>query len=371
MVNKKGPFSQFHTFDNLYGLVTNLIRFHRLFETKDEIKNESKNQDAEIFSNALEIPQQMIAKENIDSMQAHCSKDLVKIYINFRDFVYVELEKSLAHESYLENSYRVDFNKKEFQRVLDELLFFEKQKVVLFVELCRSNYKLWHKDNRMVDFHKRHRVKKLLEIVYFVYLYYFNLLSNFVRNTKGYYYSVSHRKFKSLNRENQEKIFKQKKKFEQIKHEFSNYLTNFYDFWISSVLRQHKGEGYNNNFYCLFFKVLRQYIQRGDGRMTLFDRVNSNFDFLGHNFKFKYIKVFYFGQENYFEGSRSPDENRTQSFDQWSLEEKETKDNCSNYNNYNVFNIFYYFLNKYYPDMTDEEGIAYDYYYQPLKSQAI
>jgi hypothetical protein len=275
-------------------------------------------------------------------------KDLdEKYFININ----IELDKNIRSETYFDNEFKVSLDCELLLDILDLIDVFDKKKCKYFTMICKSAlYNICKSEcSQFTKKMKMRKVTKMCNIVNYVYNYYYQLLNNYSRYKKGYYYSVSKKKAISLNAQNKDKIYMQYRKFISIKAEFEIYIKNFYNNWVDQILEKHKNTQWLENCLSKIYSFLYPYTCNINlERKELVEMVNQEFVFIHYEFNFKYIKPDYFIDENYFNYMQDF-ENETECIEQFHL-----------------FSIFHHYMGKKYPDMTDESGIAYENYYVPI-----
>lgn len=268
----------------------------------------------------------------------HAEKQDVSEIINSHhlNIIKNEIDKYILFEPHFKNEKCIFLPYDFFRELIFLSGFVTKKKFILFVQICKTCLYNFQKRESFIKSLHINKVLNNLNIIYYSAFYYFHLLNNYSRYQKGYYYSVSKRKFISLNADNEKKIMKQYHKFVHIVSELELFLDQFYNNWVHTVM----------NVYPTMFESIILHFQKKFcifvQEISLPERVNSDFRFLNFTIKLKNIKKNYFTNVNYFS---------YRSLLPFEMDEDD------------LFPIFYYFLNKILPEMTDYQGVPLEDYY--------
>jgi hypothetical protein len=306
--------SKFTDNDSLYTFVNRIIKMKKIYQ----------NDTYEIFISNL------------------CDSELNTNYITNINLI---IDKNIRSENYFKNDYFITLDSKLLFDILELINIFEKKKFIYYKYICKIA--LCNNTNNFIKKNTQ-KVLQMCNYIYYLYNYYYHLINNYSRYKKGYYYSISKKKAISLCEKNRNKIYQQYNKFYLIKLEFDAYLDSFYNNWINLILQKN----IEISFYDRAFKHISYYFKCIDyfninNKLNLHELVNSNYMFINYECDIKYIEQNYFLDENYFNYKNKMD---------------------YKYENIDVdlFPIFFYFMNKKYPNMTDDDGIAYENYYVPI-----
>lgn len=255
------------------------------------------------------------------------------------------IDKNIRSESYFQNDFCITLERKLLFDILDLINIFEKQKCIYYKYICKVALFMIQNNKNTVLKKNTPKVLQMCNSIYYLYNYYYHLINNYSRYKKGYYYSISKKKAVSLCEKNRNKIYEQHNQFYVIKQEFDVYLDNFFDNWIDVILKKNIEISFYERPIFYYFKCFEYF--NLNTKLNLQELVNSNYIFLNYECEFKYIEPNYFFDENYFNY-------------------KNNMENEHDIIDIDLFPIFFYFMNKKYPNMTDESGIAYENYYIPI-----
>lgn len=316
---------KFTSADDVYMFVTRILKIKKIYFSEN-----LNNFLANIYGNDLET--------------------------NYYTNINIEIEKNIRLESYIVNKYSIDLECNLLYDILDLIDIFDKKKIKYFRLVCQNTlFNIKNSGSSTFLIHKNvNKVLKMCNTLYYMFYYYYHLINNYCRYKKGYYYSISKNKAVSLNEKNKNKIYKQYRKFICIKAEMDVYLSNFYNYWVDGILQLHRNNLRLHNFFskiinynCCFNILNFSRIDASEQKTSLIDLVNKEYIYINYHFNLKFIKSYYFNNENYFNY-------------------KENFGIDMDFEQCQLFSVYYHYMSKKFPDMTDESGIAYENYYVPI-----